>query len=109
MVTRVNKIILSFKFNERCEIMEYNIDEIISNLDFKSSKFNNLNNGLVLTNNEIDVLDKYNIEYKSCSSLKELLIAIEEKFELEEVDNPDELDSISISIAERDYYQNSNK
>ncbi len=89
--------------------MEYNIDEIISNLDFKSSKLNNLNNGLVLTNNEIDILNKYNIEYKSCNSLKDVLMLIEEKFNYEEVDNPDELDSVSASIAERDYYQNSNK
>ena len=34
---------------------------------------------------------------------------IDEKFNYEEVDNPDELDSVSASIAERDYYQNSNK
>ena len=89
--------------------MEYNIDEIISSLDFKSSKLNNLSNGLVLTNNEIDVLNKYNIKYKSCSSLKDVLMLIDEKFNYEEVDNPDELDSVSASIAERDYYQNSNK
>lgn len=89
--------------------IEYNIDEIISSLDFKSSKLNNLSNGLVLTNNEIDVLNKYNIKYKSCSSLKEVLMLIDEKFNYEEVDNPDELDSVSASIAERDYYQNSNK
>ena len=89
--------------------MEYNIDEIISSLDFKSSKLNNLSNGLVLTNNEIDVLNKYNIKYKSCSSLKEVLMLIDEKFNYEEVDNPDELDSVSASIAEIDYYQNSNK
>ena len=89
--------------------MEYNIDEIISSLDFKSSKLNNRSNGLVLTNNEIDVLNKYNIKYKSCSSLKEVLMLIDEKFNYEEVDNPDELDSVSASIAERDYYQNSNK
>ena len=89
--------------------MDYNIDEIISSLDFKSSKLNNLSNGLVLTNNEIDVLNKYNIKYKSCSSLKEVLMLIDEKFNYEEVDNPDELDSVSASIAERDYYQNSNK
>lgn len=89
--------------------MEYNIDEIISSLDFKSSKLNNLSNGLVLTNNEIDVLNKYNIKYNSCSSLKEVLMLIDEKFNYEEVDNSDELDSVSASIAERDYYQNSNK
>ena len=43
--------------------MEYNIDEIVSELDFNSLQFANLKNGLLLTNNEIRVLDKYNIDY----------------------------------------------
>ena len=41
--------------------MEYNIDEIVSELDFNSLQFANLKTGLLLTNNEIRVLDKYKI------------------------------------------------
>ena len=82
--------------------MEYNIDEIVSNLDFKSLELVNLENGLSLTNYEIEVLNRYDIDYKNCSSLKEILY-------YDDVADYEELDSVSSSIAERDYYQNTNK
>lgn len=89
--------------------MEYDIEKIVSNLDFKSLELVNLNNGLSLTNNEIIILDRYGIDYKQCSSLKEVLSLIEEVFTYGEVDDFEELDGVSQTIAERDYYQNTNK
>ena len=88
--------------------MEYNIDEIVKNIDFLSGKLVDLGNGLMLTNKEIEVLDRYNIDYKSCSNLKEVLSRIEEVFYEDDSDLED-LDIVSESIAERDYYQNTNK
>ena len=78
-------------------------------MDFKSLELVNLNNGLSLTNNEIMILDTYGIDYKQCSSLKEVLSLIEEVFTYGEVDDFEELDGVSQTIAERDYYQNTNK
>ena len=89
--------------------MEYDIEKIVSNMDFKSLELVNLNNGLSLTNNEIMILDRYGIAYKQCSSLKEVLSLIEEVFTYGEVDDFEELDGVSQTIAERDYYQNTNK
>lgn len=89
--------------------MEYDIEKIVSNMDFKSLELVNLNNGLSLTNNEIMILDRYGIDYKQCSSLKEVLSLIEEEFTYGEVDDFEELDGVSQTIAERDYYQNTNK
>ena len=89
--------------------MEYDIEKIVSNMDFKSLELVNLNNGLSLTNNEIMILDRYGIDYKQCSSLKEALSLIEEVFTYGEVDDFEELDGVSQTIAERDYYQNTNK
>ena len=89
--------------------MEYDIEKIVSNMDFKSLELVNLNNGLSLTNNEIMILDRYGIDYKQCSSLKEILSLIEEVFTYGEVDDFEELDGVSQTIAERDYYQNTNK
>ena len=63
--------------------MEYDIEKIVSNMDFKSLELVNLNNGLSLTNNEIMILDRYGIDYKQCSSLKEVLSLIEEVFTYE--------------------------
>ena len=88
--------------------MEYNIDAIVKNMDFVSGKLVDFGNGLMLTNKEIEVLDRYNINYKGCSTLKEVLSKIEEVFYEEDSDLED-LDIVSETIAERDYYQNTNK
>ena len=86
--------------------MEYDIDSIIDDLDFKSNSINDIN-GLLLTNKEIEILDRYNIDYKKCISLKEVIYLIEDTLDLEE--DSEDLELISQSISERDYYQNTNK
>ena len=86
---------------------EYDIDKLVSNMDFNSGKLNNIN-GLLLTNREIEVLDKYKIPYKNCSDLKQVLFEIEEVIEDSDIVDED-LDYISSTISERDYYQNTNK
>lgn len=85
--------------------MEYDIDSIIEDLDFKSNSINDIN-GLLLTNKEIEILERYDIDYKSCSSLKDIIYIIEDILSEEEIE---ELDLISQSISERDYYLNTNK
>ena len=86
---------------------DYNIDELVGNFDFDSNKFNNIN-GLMLTNREIEVLDRYKINYKNCKSLKEVIFEIEDILNDMEIIDED-LDYISSTISERDYYQNTNK
>ena len=86
---------------------EYDIDQLVNNLDFTSNSINDLGSGILLTNYEIGVLDKYNINYKNCNSLKEVLFYVEDI--LNEDSSLDDLENISKSIAERDYYANSNK
>lgn len=85
--------------------MEYDIDSIIDDFDFKSNSINDIN-GLLLTNKEIEVLERYDIDYKNCSSLKDIIYMIEDILSEEEIE---ELDLISQSISERDYYLNTNK
>ena len=85
---------------------EYDIDKLVSNMDFNSGKLNNIN-GLLLTNREIEVLDKYKIPYKNCSDLKQVLFEIEEVISDMDIVE-DDLDYISSTISERDY-QNTNK
>lgn len=86
---------------------EYNIEELSKNLDFKSGQMVNIGNGIFLTNREIEVLETYQVPYKNCHTLKEIIFNIEKV--IEEMDIPeDELDLVSSSIAERDYYQNTN-
>lgn len=87
---------------------EYDISKILSQVDFHSNSFKDIGNGLLLTNREIEVLDKNKISYKECHNLKEILYKVEDLIsEMDIVD--EELDEISQSISERDYYQNTNK
>ena len=87
--------------------MEYNIEELVSQLDFTKNQLQDCGNGIYLTNFEIEVLSKYKIDYKKYHELKGIL------FELEMIlnDDPDldDLEQVSKSIAERDYYINSHK
>lgn len=86
---------------------EYNIDKLVSELDFESNSLVDCGRGIYLTNYEIDVLNKYNINYKGCINLKEIIYYIEDI--LKDDNSLDDLDIISRSISERDYYQNTNK
>ena len=63
-------------------------------------------NGIFLSNREREVLDRYNIDYKNKSSLKSILLEIEDILSEEEIE---ELDLISEGIAERVYYNYTNK
>ena len=83
--------------------MDEYIDEISKSLDF-SNTLNNYN-GLVLSKKEVEILDKYNINYKECSNMKDLLFLINEELILEE---NSELEEVSISISDRDYYMSKN-
>ena len=70
---------------------DYNFDE-----NFISYRKGNVK----LTNREIEVLDRYKIDYKNCKNLKELLFEIEEI--INDMDIVDEdLDYISCTISER--------
>ena len=63
---------------------------------------------IVPVNKEIEVLERYNIPYKNCHNLKDIIFEIENLInDLDIVD--EELEDISASISERDYYQNTNK
>lgn len=79
--------------------------DALKEMDFTKNSFQDIGNGILLTNHEIDVLKKYHIPYQTCHSLKEILFYIEEELEFAEED----LEEIEIMISERDYYQNTNQ
>lgn len=87
--------------------MEYNIDALVNSLDFKSNSLKDCGNGIFLTNFEISVLNRYNIDYSKYNDLKGIIFEIEEILNYEVSD--EDLEQISKTIAERDYYQNTNK
>lgn len=79
-----------------------NIEGIIGSSDNFINKVGNC----YLTKSEVNVLNRYEIDYKSCLNNKELLLKIEDYLEYE--DN-EELENLSANIAERGYYIDTNK
>ena len=64
-------------------------------------------NGLLLTDEDIEILKKYNFDYTKYSDLNSLIYDIEYYLNA----NPDssDLDYLSSVLSEMNYYQNTNK
>ena len=89
--------------------MNFDISSLVNELDFSINNFVDVGNGLMLTNGEISVLNRFGIDYFKCSSLKEILYQIDLVLKADDCEDLDELDLVASYIAERDYYQNTNK
>lgn len=87
---------------------EYNLEDLVKSMDFKSHAFNNTDKGLMLTNAEIAILERNMIEYQTATSLKDLMIKIESILDDESLDEDDasDLEYVLREISERDYYEN---
>lgn len=64
-------------------------------------------NGIYLSDNQIDVLKKYDIDYTKYSSISSLIFEIEEILNYET--DLDDLEEVSKSLSEINYYNNTNK
>ena len=88
--------------------MQYDLEKLVGELDFSRNHLQKVNKNIMLTNHEIEVLQRYKIHYSHCNSLKEILYEVEDLIgDMDVVD--EDLEDISQSISERDYYQNTNK
>lgn len=85
---------------------DYNLNELLNNIDFESNRLVKINNKLYLTNYQIEILNKYNIDYKSLGNLSSIIYVAEE---ILEEDDYEDLDEIIRELAERNYYENTNK
>ena len=79
------------------------IDEIVKETH-EGLKLNKINDNLYLTNKDIEVLDRYDIDYHT--SIEQLMFNLDEI--LNENDYED-LEEVSNSIAEFNYYHNTKK
>lgn len=79
------------------------IDDIVKETH-ESLNLNKINDNLYLTNKQIEVLDRYDINYHT--SIEELMFNLDEI--LNENDYED-LEEVSNSIAEFNYYHNTKK
>ncbi len=82
------------------------MDNIDIEINPEYTMMKTLPNGLMLSNEQIDILKEYNIDYLSCKSLNELIYKIETIYD---ETNDDVLNNLLDVLSERDYYENYNK
>ena len=87
--------------------MGYDLDSLIEEMDLSRNFLIDCGNKVILTNFEIDVWKRYHIYYLNCSCLKDIIFLVEDI--LNEDSTLEDLETISKSISERDYYLNTNK
>lgn len=87
----------------------YSDDEInkIVTMTIEDNKLNKISDNLYLSNRQIDILNRYEIDYKKFCDIKSLMFEIETV--LDEVYGADDLQSLSIELSEFNYYHNTNK
>ena len=85
---------------------EYDIEKLVSDINFNDNFIGYNNNGIVLTNREVDILKRNNIDYNKFTSVSELVYEIDDIIE-ETLD--EELDEVASNIVERNYYLNTKK
>ena len=85
---------------------EYNIKELLDSIDFDKNKLTKINDKLMLTNYQIEVLKRFDIIPENYTSLSSIICDAEEVYE-ETLD--EELDVILSELQERNYYENTNK
>lgn len=84
---------------------EYNINELLNDIDFNKNKLVKVNEKLYLTKYQIEVLNKYEIDFQNLN-LSSIIFLGEE---ILEEDDYDDLDEVIRELAERNYYENTNK
>ncbi|MFR5757014.1 MAG: hypothetical protein ACLUD7_06225 [Lachnospiraceae bacterium] len=83
------------------------IDSLTKDVYNDKSMIKMRGNGIYLSDNQIEVLKRYDIDYKKYISLNNLIFEIEEILN-EEVDASD-LEEVSSRLSELNYYNNTNK
>lgn len=86
---------------------EINVEDIVKDVYNDNDIIKMRGNGIYLSNNQVEVLRKYNIDYEKYNSLNSLIFEIEEI--LNEETDLDDLEEISQKLSELNYYNNTNK
>ncbi len=80
-------------------------DELIG-INFDKNMHTKRENNMYLSDNQIEILRKYNINYSDYNNIEELIYKIES---ILNQDYNEELDRISSELSEYNYYNNTNK
>ena len=87
-----------------------NLEDELNNIT-KDYELIKLDNGLLIENKNIDILNKYDIDVNRYNNLNSLIFEIERilnEYELDDYEY-EELDNVCKSLQEKNYYLNTNK
>lgn len=87
----------------------YSNDEInkIIEKSINDNKLNKISDNLYLSNRQIQILNRYEIDYKKFNDIKSLIYELE--LAIEEFYDADDLQELSIELSEFNYYHNTRK
>ena len=87
-----------------------NFNEIINSLDFELDELKQVKKNIYLNNREIQILKMYDIDFQNCVDMNDLLFKIDNVLnDLYDNSDIEDLEWVSSSISERNYYMNTNK
>ena len=85
---------------------DVSIEKLVSDLNPRANMFKDCGNGIYLSVIQMSILKQYGFDYEKYSNIKSLIFDVEEYLN----ENYDEdLENIVSSLAEFDYYHNTNK
>lgn len=82
------------------------VEKIANSIDY-SKKFLKDYNGLLITEEQVEILKRYDIDALKCGSLTEILYLIDEI--LDSDSDAIDLEWVANTLQERNYYENTNK
>ena len=87
-----------------------NFNEIINSLDFELDELKQVKKNIYLNNREMQILKMYDIDFQNCVDMNDLLFKIDNALnDLYDNSDIEDLEWVSTSISERNYYMNTNK
>lgn len=87
-----------------------NFNDIINSLDFELDELKQVKKNIYLNNREMQILKMYDIDFQNCVDMNDLLFKIDNVLnDLYDNSNMEDLEWVSSSISERNYYMNTNK
>ncbi len=85
------------------------IEELVGLKDTDKNMLKARKNGLLLTDNQVNTLGRYNIDVAECKSMEELIYKINDASRGYDDDDYDELEYLAEQLQERNYYENTHK
>lgn len=86
---------------------EVSVDDLLNDFDADKDMIKHRANNLYLSDEEVETLKKYDINYLAFSSLNSLILKIEEV--LNNDSDLEDLEALSLRLSELNYYNNTNK